>query len=355
MNLRQTIELYDPAREPAVTPPSSWYTQPEFADFEKQAVFSRNWIMVARLDQLSSRGQYVTEEIAGEPVLLVNDGELKAFYNVCRHHAAAVVRGEGTASAFHCPYHGWTYNLDGSLRSTPNFGDTEIDFSCHGLVPLRVEAMGIFVFITFNEMASSLGEFLGSLVDEFAELPIDDLKFHRRVEYELDCNWKVFVDNYLDGGYHVPILHKGLASAIDNNQYQVRIDGRYCLQTCPMTEGSDNVVRKGGAAKYYWLYPNVMFNFYDGILDTNLTVPIGPNRCRVIFDYYFSEDAEYTAAFREESIRVSDEVQQEDESICLSVQQGLQSRAYEVGPLSPEKEVGERHFHQLLYQDYIQN
>ncbi len=121
-----------------------------------------------------------------------------------------------------------------------------------------------------------------------------------------------------------------------------------------MAENNDvNSVRKGTDALYFWLYPNVMFNFYDGILDTNLTIPVSENKCKVIFDYYFVDEPEQDENFKKRSIELAHQVQMEDESICLSVQRGLSSRAYETGRLSPEKEAGEQLFHRLLHKDFL--
>ena len=353
--LAQQIDVYDPALrlEEAATPPSSWYTHTDFVALENDSVFTSNWIMVARTDQLEHDGQYVAVEMCGEPIVIVRDGELRAFFNVCRHHAAVVMTGEGKVNALHCPYHGWTYNLDGSLRSTPQFSGAEkFDPSENGLKPVRVAAFEKFVFICLSEQGPDLEDYLGNLCNQFLSLGLDDLEFHQRVEYELDCNWKVFVDNFLDGGYHVPVLHKGLTNAIDYQDYTTILDDRSILQSCAMSNSAAaDDTRRGNLASYFWLYPNVMFNFYDGILDTNLVVPVSETKCRVIFDYYFARDR-FDEEFRQQSIEMSDQVQMEDEYICKSVQKGLQSRAYDLGRLSPEKEAGEHLFHRLLHADY---
>lgn len=352
--LKQQIALYNAKLDiaDACTPPSSWYVQQAFFQFENEAVFARNWIMVAREDQIREQGQYLATEVCGEPIIVVQGDKLRAFYNVCRHHAAEIMHGQGKARALRCPYHGWTYNLDGSLRSTPQFNlARDFDPGCNGLEPVRVAIFENFVFVCLSDEAPDLDDYLGGLKTHFSRLQLDELKFYKRVEYELDCNWKVFVDNYLDGGYHVPILHNDLNASIDYKQYRIKIEDRYCLQTCPMINDDDeNAVRRGSDAQYYWLYPNVMFNFYDGILDTNLTVPISEKRCKVIFDYYFTDS--YSEEFKQRSIELANLVQEEDQSICRSVQKGLSSRSYNTGRLSPQKEMGEHLFHKLLHKDF---
>jgi len=356
MNVYEEVKRYDGGAtlERAETPPSSWYTHPLLAKLENRSVFSNNWIIVGRADQVHKEGQYFTVEIAGEPIVVVMSDELRAFYNVCRHHASAVMVGEGSASALHCPYHGWTYNLDGSLRSTPQFQGAEaFKIEDHGLKSIRVEIASGFVFVCLDETAADLSTYLGEFTKELDECDMSGLEFYHRTVYELECNWKVFVDNYLDGGYHVPVLHKALNSAIDYRGYKLRLGDRYVTQFCEMSNDvASNETRRGAMANYIWLYPNAMFNFYDDILDINIVLPISETRCQVIFEFYFAH-GKFDDDFKRQSILVSDEIQAEDEMICLSVQKGLQSKAYDVGRLSPEKEAGEHLFHRLLYRDLV--
>ena len=356
MNVYDEINRYK-AQESltrAVTPPSSWYTSPEVSDLESRSVFFGNWIVVGRADQVRDPGQYFTVDVCEEPIVVVMSDELRAFYNVCRHHASIVMTGEGTANAMHCPYHGWTYNLDGSLRSTPQFAGAENFFlENHGLKPLRVGVSNGFVFVCQSDLSPALPDYLGEVSAELDASGMADLRFYRRMVYDLDCNWKVFVDNYLDGGYHVPTLHKGLSNAIDYRGYKSRFGERHATQYCEMSNDNESEeTRRGSMANYIWLYPNMMFNFYDDILDTNLVIPVSENRCKVVFDFYFTE-GQFDDEFKEQSITMSDRIQAEDEMICLAVQKGLQSRAYEVGRLSPEKEAGEHLFHRLLHKDLM--
>jgi len=190
-------------------------------------------------------------------------------------------------------------------------------------------------------------------LDPIPDLSLDDLYWFERRHYRLDCNWKVFIDNYLDGGYHVPHLHKGLDSVLDYSKYTIENGERYCLQSSPMVAQDDEVgaVRAGDRALYYWLYPNFMLNYYQGVMDTNLVVPITVDRTEVVFDFFF---ADISAAARErnlQSINVGERIQYEDVGICESVQRGLNSRAYHAGRLSVVREAGEHLFHRLLSAD----
>jgi choline monooxygenase len=363
--LRDVISSYrrDTPLEYASTIPSSWYTDPRVLALERRTVFSRSWQVAARVDELREPGQFVTLTLpAGEPVVVVRgaDGVLRAFYNVCRHHAAAVVsEARGTASVLRCPYHGWTYGLDGTLKGTPDFaGVCGFERADHGLVPVAVETWERWVFVTLAAGGTPLAEFLGAdLVDQVKRLSLDRLHFVERRHYSLRCNWKVFVDNYLDGGYHVPHLHKGLDSVLDYRSYTVETGRRFCLQSSPMVaEGADpetGAVRAGERAYYYWLHPNFMINCYGDGMDTNLVIPTGVDTTEVVFEFFFADTSEEARARHRASIDVSEKIQDEDVGICESVQRGLQSRAYTIGRLSVRREAGEQLFHQLLYDDLI--
>jgi choline monooxygenase len=333
-SLEEILAVYDdhaPLAE-ASTIPAPWYVDPRLAELERLNVFSRTWQLVARTDQVRDPGQFVSTRLAGEPIVVVrgNDRVLRAFYNVCRHHAAAVVTQPcGHASLLHCPYHGWNYGLDGSLKG--------------------------IVFVTLDPGAETLQQFLGGLIPRVAPLGIGKLHFFERKTYQIACNWKVFVDNYLDGGYHVPHLHKGLNSVLDYKQYTIENEDRYCLQSSPMVSSCEDAAtgatRRGDRAWYFWQYPNLMINCYEGYMDTNYVIPVDADHCSVIFDFYFSDVSESAREYNEQSVNVGNKVQDEDLGICEDVQRGLKSRAYGAGRLSVRREAGEQLFHRLLAAD----
>ncbi len=360
-SLEKILSVYDD-RAPlsqASTIPAAWYVDPRVAELERLSVFSQTWQLVARTEELKAPGQFISTTVAREPIVAVrgNDGVLRAFYNVCRHHAAAVVTQPcGHASLLRCPYHGWNYGLDGSLKGMPEFEGVEnFDRAQNGLVPIRVETWECFVFINLNNDAAPLGEFLGGLVPRVAPLGVGKLHYFDRRTYDIHCNWKVYVDNYLDGGYHVPHLHKGLNSVLDYKQYTIENEDRYCLQSSPMVSSAEDAAtgstRKGDRAWYFWQYPNLMINCYEGYMDTNLVIPIDVDHCRVIFDFYFADIGEASREYNEQSVHVGNRVQEEDLGICEDVQRGLKSRAYRAGRLSVRREAGEQLFHRLLAAD----
>jgi choline monooxygenase len=343
----------------ASTIPGPWYVDPRIAELEAKTVFSNSWQMVGRIEQVEKPGQFVTANIAGEPIVAVrgNDGVLRAFYNVCRHHAAAVVTEAcGQANILHCPYHGWNYGLDGSLKGMPEFdGVKDFERQKNGLVPVKAETWEKFVFVNLDPEAVGLREFLGGLVTQVAPLGVSKLHYFDSRSYDIACNWKVFVDNYLDGGYHVPHLHKGLSSVLDYKEYTIENEDRYCLQSSPMVASDEDkatgATRKGDRARYFWQYPNLMINCYESYMDTNLVLPLDVDHCRVIFDFYFADVSEARRAYNEESVAVGARVQDEDLGICEAVQRGLKSRAYGAGRLSVRREAGEHLFHRLLAAD----
>ncbi|MGI9067469.1 MAG: aromatic ring-hydroxylating oxygenase subunit alpha [Pyrinomonadaceae bacterium] len=376
LSLEEIIDSYDPNAplEKALTIPSTWYTDEGLYQLEMRTVFANSWQMACRADQVVNPGQYVTTEIAGEPIVVVRgaDNVLRGFFNVCRHHAAAVMtEPQGTANHLRCPYHGWTYSLAGELKGTPDFsGVCNFDRSTNSLVPVETALWENWVFVKLagngigvssratqaQNTRAALENFLGSgLIDQLRPLKLENLHWMERRHSSFACNWKVFVDTYLDGGYHVPHLHQGLDSVLDYSKYMIENGDRFCLQWSPLvTEGAEaqtGAVRKGDRALYYWIYPNFMINWYSGAMDTNLVIPRGVDKTEVVFDFYFPDVSAAALEGNQASIEVGQRIQDEDVAICKSVQRGLTSRAYNAGRLSVRREAGEHLFHRLLHAD----
>jgi choline monooxygenase len=362
IGLREIIANYDPNSSlgQASTPPSSWYTDPRILELEQRTVFLRSWWLTGRAAQVRIPGQFITSDIVGEPILVVrgNDSVLRGFFNVCRHHAAAVMtKPEGKVESLRCPYHGWTYDLTGALIHTPEFaGVANFHRSANGLVSFQVAEWQGWVFAKLDAGGPTLKDYLGSdLLARIEPLSVEQLNWFERRSYMLNCNWKVFIDNYLDGGYHVPHIHGGLGSVLDNSKYKIAIGDRFCLQSSPIVaekgEAQTAAMRQGERAYYFWVYPNFMINIYQDVMDTNLIIPRGADKTEVVFDYYFADVSESAREKNLASIAVSEQIQAEDVAICESVQRGLQSRAYDTGRLSVRREAGEHLFHRLLHAD----
>ncbi|HEX3151625.1 MAG TPA: SRPBCC family protein [Gemmataceae bacterium] len=350
-----SVSEFDPTRplESARTVPNTWYTSSEIAAAEVRSVFGATWQMVGRAAQVATPGAFLTANIAGEPIIVIrgDDNILRAFFNVCRHRAAPILNEPcGTATKLRCRYHGWTYDLTGKLRGTPEF-DGVADFrkEDNGLPSIAVATWGPFVWVHLDPPRQPIESYLAPL-PQWSIGKLDGLQFARRVEYDLACNWKIYVDNYLDGGYHVNSVHPALAGVLDYSGYKTTLHANSSVQTSPMKPGDPNDpatrTRTGTEAAYWWVFPNFMLNHYAGVMDTNVVLPLAPDRCRVIFDYYFA--AGTPDDFIDQSVTVAHQVQIEDVGICEEVQRGLNSRSYTVGRFSVKREAGGYHFHRLL-------
>jgi choline monooxygenase len=343
--------------ERAETIPARWYRDPAFVTLERDAVFARTWQHVAHVSQLREPGDHVTATVAGRPVMVVRaaDGRLHGFYNVCRHRGGPIALRDGHADMLKCRYHGWTYRLDGMLRGVPHFNRTELfDKRDYGLVPVRVADWQGLVFVRLDDGPEPVAAFVAGIADRLGPMRIEALRFASRVDYEARCNWKVYVDNYLDGGYHVPRMHPGLFSVLDYAGYRCELHDGWNVQIAPMKpppadKADVGAVRSGETAYYFWLWPNFMINCYSGVMDTNRVVPLAIDRCAVVFDYYFTgADTPEVRAFIEQSVKVAEQVQEEDRAVCEAVQRGLGSRHYAPGRYCARRENGDHQFHRML-------
>ncbi len=342
--------------EEAVLIPKTWYTHSEIYQLERKAVFGSGWNYVGRSEQLKKAGDYITVDLADEPLLIARtkNNTLSAMTNICRHKAAKIMHSAcGNAPAFCCRYHGWTYDLDGNLKATPEFTtEKNFDKSSICLPKFQVEEVGPLVFVNLNrEKTEPLSHFLTPLMEKLNPV-MPKLKWYAQKTYPVDCNWKVYVDNYLDGGYHINTVHPTLAKSLNYKTYETLILNETVLQQSPLVN-NDSLgmnVRGGTHAYYFWLMPNFMVNIYDNVMDTNWVIPDGPDKCKVVFDFYFGESETITEQFKDESIRIADLVQDEDKAVCDSVQLGLKSSNYSPGRFCVKRENGNHHFHQLLAQ-----
>jgi choline monooxygenase len=334
----------------ARTIPARWYTDPAIYQIERERVFAPQWCILGRSEQVSRPNQFLTAEVAGFPLIIVRDEQntLRGFYNVCRHRAAVLLTQEtGQITKLRCRYHGWTYDLRGNLRGVPEFDGVE-DFCReeHSLIPIETAVWSHLLAVRLRPNQTEFTEHLDPM-PQWVHDAIENLEFVGRRVYELNCNWKVFVDNYLDGGYHVNTVHPELAGMLDYSQYRTEVFFKTSVQTSPLSTDTGSV--RQGVAQYWYVFPNFMLNLYDGVMDTNLVLPLGVDRCRVIFDFYFDRTGPASdPTFRQRSIETAHQIQQEDIGICEEVQRGLSSGVFHTGRFSVKREAGGYHFHQLL-------
>ena len=356
--------------ECAHTLASRFYTDASILEIEKARIFRRTWQLVGTLDHacgevnglqrtIADRETFFTAEVAGEPIVVVRDkeGALRAFSNVCRHRAGPIALGSGCKNVLRCAYHGWTYTLDGRLIGTPDVEGVEFfDRTTMGMVPLRLETWEQFIFVNFDRAAEPLSAYLGDIPEQARGFQFAGLQFAERRDYVINCNWKVYVDNYLEG-YHIPIAHPGLMREIDYSQYRTDTFRYHSQQFAPIRamkaeDSGDRAYAPGSGTRealYFWIFPNLMLNIYPDNVSTNLIVPLSQDKTLTIFEWFFHDIASAKVQERmKKAIAFSDEVQQEDIGLCESVQRGLQSALYDRGRYSVKRENGVHHFHMLL-------
>ena len=356
--------------ECAHTLASRFYTDPAILDIEKARIFRRTWQLVGTQDHacgevngakrtIAHPESFFTADVAGEPIIVVRDkeGSLRAFSNVCRHRAGPIALGSGCKNVLRCGYHGWTYALDGRLIGTPDVEGVEFfDRSTMGMVPLRVETWEQFIFINFDREAEPLAAYLGDIPQHARGFQFAGLRLAERRDYVIHCNWKVYVDNYLEG-YHIPIAHPGLMREIDYSQYRTDTFRYHSQQFAPIRamekeDMGERFYAPGNGtqeALYFWIFPNLMLNIYPDNVSTNLIVPLSQDKTLTIFEWFVHDVAsEKVQEGIKKAIAFSDEVQQEDIGLCEGVQRGLQSALYDRGRYSVKRENGVHHFHMLL-------
>jgi choline monooxygenase len=346
--------VIDPRLEHAATLPSRYYTEPDALAAENRSLFARTWQLVGHASQVREAGQFFTTVVAGEPLLIVrgNDHVVRAMSNVCRHRAGPIARGEGKRPVLQCGYHGWTYALDGRLSVTPEFdGAQGFDRANCALPQFRIESWNELLFVNLDAGAESLTDFLGELLQDMPRHDYTGFRLAHRKTWELECNWKVYVDNYLEG-YHIPIVHPGLFRELDYAHYRTDVKRNYSIQIAP-TRRPERIRTSDGddQVRYFWIFPNLMLNVYPDNFSTNLILPLGHGRTATLFDWYFP-DPEAATEQIDETVAFSDEIQIEDIGICEAVQRGLRSSTYDRGRFSPQRENGVHHFH-CLYQEYV--
>ena len=343
------------------------YTRLEWFEREQRAVFGAAWQWIGHVEKLREPGSYLTAEVAGMPIAAVRDkgGELRAFYNVCQHRAHQLLSGEGRVGAIVCPYHAWTYALDGQLAVARKTGDlVDFDTADICLDQISIEEFGGFVFVNLDSDAVSLAEQAGGLGAEIAHWApdVEQLTFAHRLTYEIDSNWKNVVDNFLEC-YHCHIAHKDFVSLVDMDTYKVTTHGIYSSHMAEAGKTSNSAYDVSEATvtdhAVWWLWPTTCLMRYPGrgnMIVLNI-IPVGPGRTRETYDFYLESTDPNAAEL--ESIRYLDEVLQvEDIALVESVQRGMQTPAFTQGRLvvDPEgsglSEHALHHFHGLVLDAY---
>ncbi|MGH6872851.1 MAG: aromatic ring-hydroxylating oxygenase subunit alpha [Rhizomicrobium sp.] len=319
-----------------ITLEASLYRDPSVYEAERRHVFARNWLMFCHESQLPMAGSYVAAQAAGFPLLAVRgtDGQVRAFHNVCRHRAGPLADdGAGKCEgSLVCRYHGWRYALDGRLASARDFGPAQdFDPRDYSLVPLRCESWRGFLFVNMAGDAEPLSKAIAPLIARTANLPLENFRFSHASSHDIACNWKTYVENYLEG-YHIPLVHPFLNSAVDAAKYEVDVSAPVIFHQAPPRDGSPV------AGLWAWAWPCLGVNVYaEGVLLERIW-PVDAAHTRLDYLYFFADGTPRNEM--ERSVAASEITTHEDKAICEAVQRNLDAGIYAVGRLSPKHEQG---------------
>jgi Rieske 2Fe-2S family protein len=335
--------------------PARLYRDPEVVDLEHRRVFERSWQFAAHVSRLPEPGGYLTATAGRQPVLVLRDqdGELRAFRNVCRHRGSRLLSGSGECGkAIRCRYHGWTYRLDGELIGVPEARSIpDLDKSSLGLFPARVETLAGLIFVNLDIHARPLAEQVPGLEQRLAEYGIEQLEPHKPLDGSQPANWKIVADNYLEG-YHVPIAHPGLMRLYDYKAYTVELHDGYVWFDAPLRDKpSGNLIERAYQRlvspmpglpeeyrriwRYVYIYPNTAIDLYPDQVWVWKLDSDGPKRTRDTAMLYRHPDASVrTRVAQLLNRKVNNLVGEEDVDLVANVQAGLESRGWEPGPLS---------------------
>jgi Rieske 2Fe-2S family protein len=335
--------------------PGRVYHDPEVFAFERAAWLRRDWLLSGRVEDAPAAGDYFVADVSGENIVVVrgDDGELRAFHNVCRHRGSRLIEEPcGRLVRFQCPYHAWIYDLRGRLR-TPRHTDLLEGFDPveYGLRPVRLDTWHGLVFLNLDTEAASLADTLGELPGHFERYRLDELRLARRMEYDVAANWKAIVENYAEC-YHCPGVHpllnhltpydlggylpgEGLWAGswmeITGENVTLSMDGTNAGR--PHLPGA----RPEDARRVYyvWIWPNVLFSLHPDYLMIHRAVPLAPGRTTVVCDLYFHPDAIAAPDFDPSgSAEFWDLTNRQDWHVCELQQQGTASAGYTPGRYS---------------------
>ena len=345
------------------TLPAAWYSDPAVLAEERDRIFSRTWQYAGWSDQVSEPGSFFASVAGHIPVAVARgrDGELRGFVNVCRHRGHVVVEGAGCRETLQCPYHAWTYGLDGVLRNAPRSErEPGFDASAFSLLPVSVDTWGPFVFVNPDSEAGPLAEALGDLPDQVAKsgVDLDRIRFHSHHEWTQEVNWKVALENYLEC-YHCAVAHPGFSKVIDVDP------DSYRLILGPMSSSQLGPVRKAALegrgkvpydprgevrqSQFHFLFPNTTINIAPGPQNLSIErwVPVGPRTTVEMTDYFFDPDE--SDARIQELLEFDNQVAEEDVALVLSVQRGLDCGQVPQGRLMQESEKLIADFQRRVY------
>ena len=352
------LPFIDPDISKAKTPPGSFYTDPDVFDLQMETIFSKSWNGLFPIDELDPTHNvypfFLLGDALNEPLVITKDetGSSHCLSNVCTHRASLVVTSAGNSKLLSCPYHGRCFSLTGKFRSMPEFEDVEgFPSAIDDLKSFPLEEFCKMYFTSLDPQIS-FTQYIAPVTSRIGWLPFQELEFVPRQskDYLLDANWMLYCDNYLEG-FHIPFVHPGLNSVLDKSAYEVELLSNGILQIGVSKPGENAYDIPESAqdhgrsilAFYYFLFPNLMLNFYPWGLSANFVEPVSVDKTKIRFLTF-----KYPRAKEEEVNSGIHQTEMEDEEIVRSVQAGVRSRAYQYGRYSPTMENGVHHFHRLV-------
>src|SRR5918993_4818046 len=345
----------------ASTLPAPFYTDPVFFNRELEALFASMWICAGRVEQVSTPGQYILREVLGESIIITSNGagQVNAFYNVCRHRGTKLcVEHEGTfGRSIQCPYHAWTYDLDGRLIGAPHMDEVpHFDKAAYPLQRVHAEVWDGHIFINLSrETPAPLRAQLADLPSKFTQWRMEELRLGHRIVYDVKANWKLIVQNYNEC-LHCPNLHPALNKLShylsgENEPLQPtymggRMDLRPGVETLSMDGScpreflpglsSDDVRR----VYYYAIFPNMLLSLHPDYMLVHTLWPVAPDRTINICEWHFQPEELARDGFRaDDAVEFWDMTNRQDWTVCELSQQGISSRAYMPGPYSNREDL----------------
>lgn len=335
-----SIFKINPDIRQASTLSSEFYTDKKYFEQAKENIFARGWQLVGTTDDVSNIKPF---ELLDTPLVLTKENEkFNCFSNVCTHRGAILVEKDCRAKGIRCRYHGRRFDLNGKFLSMPEFEGTQnFPTEKDDLLKVPFGIWGKFIFVSLNP-AAPLDEFIAEM-QKTIKLS-ENLKFVGTKDYEINAHWALYCENYLEG-FHVPFVHQGLNSVIDYGTYTTETFHYSSLQTAwsepPALVGG---LKSEPAAQYFFIFPNLMFNFYPWGISVNIIKPITPGKTIVTYLMFVSDESKVGEGAGGDL----ETVELEDQAVVESVQKGIRSRFYDKGRYSPTREQGTHHFHRLI-------
>jgi Rieske 2Fe-2S family protein len=346
----------DISSESAKSMPQKYFVSPEIFADEHKKIFSREWLLIGHQSQIAKPGDYFLATIAGESFIIIRDSRFKirAFFNVCRHRGTRLKEDAcGHGSAIQCPYHAWTYGLDGRLIGAPHMEDVPgFDKTDYPLHPVNLGVWEGFIFVNLGPNPMPLGQWFAPLAGKFSHWNMPILQPAERIEYDVRANWKLMFENYSEC-YHCPGVHPQLqkVSPYDSAENDLR-EGPFLGGFMKINPGKSLTMSGNACAAfvgkienlqqvfYYSIFPNMLLSLHPEYVMVHQLWPQSPERTLIVCDWLFHPNAFAREDFKpEDAIEFWDITNKQDWHVCELSQQGIASRAYEPGPYSSRESI----------------